>query len=110
MFPDSNLRKINTFFTHQIVNLQHYPIYAYLSTKLEANQLDLATHLKKQLFVNDKAGAYDATDSTNPGFIERREVFGNETEQTDPDDTSKKIKTFTFDNGKILTHTQPNFF
>ena len=70
-----------------------------MSTKLEANKLDLATHLKTQLFINDKAGFYDATNKDNPGFIERREVFGNETEETDPQDTSKKIKTFTFDNG-----------
>ena len=69
----------------QVVQLTNYPLYAYLTTKLAATQLDKASHLRKQFFIEDTTGYYDDTSVHAKGFRERREFFGNDVPQSGGD-------------------------
>ena len=69
----------------------HHFFHRYLTTKLEANELDVKTHLNPQCYVPDTPGEYDTCDKENLGWMARREFFGN-TEITDATTTPPTTK------------------
>ena len=76
-FPRYNLFSSLRIYVNatEICQVKNYNIFAYLNTKMAATKQDKSTHLINNLWIEDDLEKMDICDSSNSGYMKRREVL-----------------------------------